>query len=70
MPHGFGGRMWACYQQVVKETVSDLLRAHKMASVVKGAYHPPDDCVEEIVQQVLQETVLQLGAVMPVCSAS
>lgn len=43
VPHGFGGRMWACYQQVVKETVSDLLRAHKMASVVKGAYHPPDD---------------------------
>lgn len=43
VPHGFGGRMWACYQQVVKETVSDLLRAHEMASVVKGACHQPDD---------------------------
>lgn len=26
--------------------------------------------MEEIVKQVLQETVLQLGAVMPVCNAS
>lgn len=41
--HGFGGHTRACYQQVVKETVSDLLRAHKMASVVKGACYPPDD---------------------------